>query len=99
MTDTRPYAVALPDGTVVRGRGRREPPPPVPLPTFGLCLGRDRPEETLAMPKQQMIIAAASAGLLPLGFIASISNYRDPDAFRVMARRSRAWAENTSGDA
>ncbi|MEJ3653534.1 protein-tyrosine phosphatase family protein [Actinomycetes bacterium KLBMP 9759] len=32
-------AVALPDGTVVRGRGRREPFPEGPLPEFGLYLG------------------------------------------------------------
>jgi protein-tyrosine phosphatase len=32
-------AVALPDGTLVRGRGRREPFPGGPLPEFGLYLG------------------------------------------------------------
>jgi hypothetical protein len=32
-------AIALPDGTPVRGRGRREPFPPGPLPDFGLYLG------------------------------------------------------------
>ena len=32
--------VVLPDGTVVRGRGRRQPLPPGPLPEFGLNLGR-----------------------------------------------------------
>jgi citrate lyase subunit beta/citryl-CoA lyase len=58
---------------------------------FALELGMRPTEETLAMPKQQMIIAAASAGLLPLGFIASVSSYRDLDAFRVMAQRSRAF--------
>jgi Protein-tyrosine phosphatase len=38
-------AIALPDGTVIRGRGRREPLPAGPLPQFGLYLGRppDRP--------------------------------------------------------
>ena len=33
-------AIALPDGTPVRGRGRREPLPPGPLPEFGLYLGK-----------------------------------------------------------
>jgi protein-tyrosine phosphatase len=42
MPGGRPYAVTLPDGTVVYGRGRREPRPQGPPPTFGLCLGRDR---------------------------------------------------------
>jgi Protein-tyrosine phosphatase len=32
-------AIALPDGTLVRGRGRREPQPVGPLPEFGLYLG------------------------------------------------------------
>ena len=33
-------AIALPDGTAVRGRGRREPVPAGPLPEFGLYLGK-----------------------------------------------------------
>jgi hypothetical protein len=32
-------AIALPDGTLVRGRGRREASPPGPLPEYGLYLG------------------------------------------------------------
>jgi len=40
-------AITLPNGTAVRGRGRREPLPPGPLPEFGLYLGKSgqwRPE-------------------------------------------------------
>lgn len=33
-------SVVLPDGTPVRGRGRRQPLPDGPLPDFGLYLGR-----------------------------------------------------------
>ena len=33
-------SIALPDGTAVRGRGRREPLPPGPAPEFGLYLGK-----------------------------------------------------------
>jgi hypothetical protein len=40
MTDPLSGAIALPDGTLVRGRGRREPFPPGPLPEYGLYLGR-----------------------------------------------------------
>ncbi len=42
-------AVALPDGTLVRGRGRREPFPEGPLPGYGLYLGRppDEPRRAL----------------------------------------------------
>jgi hypothetical protein len=34
-------SVALPDGTVVRGRGRSQPLPPGPPPEYGLYLGHD----------------------------------------------------------
>ena len=42
-------AIALPDGTLVRGRGRREPFPAGPPPDFGLYMGHppDRPRRTL----------------------------------------------------
>ena len=33
-------AITLPDGTKVRGRGRRQALPAGPLPEYGLCLGR-----------------------------------------------------------
>jgi hypothetical protein len=36
-------AITLPDGTKVRGRGRRQPLPGGPLPEYGLCLGRFSP--------------------------------------------------------
>ncbi len=39
MTGPLSGAIALPDGTLVRGRGRREPFPAGPLPEFGLYLG------------------------------------------------------------
>jgi citrate lyase subunit beta/citryl-CoA lyase len=48
-------------------------------------------EETLLMPKQQMILAARSAGLMPLGFIGSIASFDDWEAFRAMVRRSRQF--------
>ena len=40
MSDLLTGAISLPDGTALRGRGRREPLPPGPLPTYGLYLGR-----------------------------------------------------------
>jgi Protein-tyrosine phosphatase len=44
-------AISLPDGTVVRGRGRREPLPTGPLPQFGLYLGRppDQPRRRFGL--------------------------------------------------
>jgi citrate lyase subunit beta/citryl-CoA lyase len=57
---------------------------------FALECGMEPSEEALQMPKQQMIIAARSAGLMPLGFIASVAGFGDWDAFRAMVRRSRS---------
>jgi hypothetical protein len=49
VSDPLSGAIALPDGTLVRGRGRREPFPAGPLPDFGLYLGHppDRHRRTL----------------------------------------------------
>jgi len=40
MAEPLTGAINLPDGTLIRGRGRREPLPAGPLPDFGLYLGR-----------------------------------------------------------
>ncbi len=48
-------------------------------------------EEVLRGPKQQMVMAARAAGILPFGFIGSIANFRDVDAFRAMVQRSKQY--------
>jgi citrate lyase subunit beta / citryl-CoA lyase len=58
---------------------------------FALAAGMEPTEETLLMPKQQMVFAARSAGLMPLGFIASVAAFGDQQAFRRMVRRSRQF--------
>jgi citrate lyase subunit beta/citryl-CoA lyase len=45
--------------------------------------------EALLYPKQHMVIAAAAAGIMPLGFIDSVAGFGDWEAFRKMVRRSR----------
>ncbi len=45
--------------------------------------------EALVYPKQQMIFAANTVGIIPLGFIDSIAGFGDWEAFRKMVRRSR----------
>lgn len=47
--------------------------------------------ETLLYPKQHMVIAASAAGVMPFGFIASVADYADVDAFTAMVERSRAF--------
>jgi citrate lyase subunit beta / citryl-CoA lyase len=58
---------------------------------FALETGMEPTEETLLMPKQQMIFAARAGGLMPLGFIASVAGFGDWDAFGRMVRRSRQF--------
>jgi len=56
---------------------------------FALSLGMLPTAESLFMPKQQLAIAARAAGILPLGFIGTVADYKDLDAFRETVRRSR----------
>jgi citrate lyase subunit beta/citryl-CoA lyase len=56
---------------------------------FALSVGMLPNAEGLLMPKQQLAIAARAAGILPLGFIGTVADYRDLDAFRETVRRSR----------
>lgn len=56
---------------------------------FALSVGMVPNAEGLFMPKQQLAIAARAAGVLPLGFIGTVADYKDLDAFRETVRRSR----------
>ena len=56
---------------------------------FALTMGMQPTAEALFMPKQQLAIAARAAGILPLGFIGTVADYKDLDAFRKTVRRSR----------
>jgi citrate lyase subunit beta/citryl-CoA lyase len=47
--------------------------------------------EPLTMPKQMAVFAARAAGIMPLGFIGSIAEFHDLDAFRETIRRSRRF--------
>ncbi len=55
---------------------------------FALETGMEPTEDALLMPKQQMIFAARSAGIMPLGYIASVASFGDIEAFRRMVKRS-----------
>ena len=56
---------------------------------FALSVGMLPEAEALFIPKQQMIIAARAAGILPLGFLGTVADFKDLDAFRATIRRSR----------
>jgi citrate lyase subunit beta/citryl-CoA lyase len=47
--------------------------------------------EPLTMPKQMAVFAARAAGIMPMGFIGSIAEFHDLDAFRETIRRSRRF--------
>lgn len=56
---------------------------------FALACGMQAGGEALLPAKQQMIIAAREAGVMPLGFIDSVADFSDWERFRAMVRRSR----------
>jgi citrate lyase subunit beta/citryl-CoA lyase len=56
---------------------------------FALSVGMLPEAEGLFFPKQQMIIAARAAGILPLGFIGTVADFRDLDGYRATIRRAR----------
>jgi citrate lyase subunit beta/citryl-CoA lyase len=56
---------------------------------FALECGMHADGEALMPAKQQMIIAARAAGVMPLGFIDSVADISDWERFRAMVRRSR----------
>jgi citrate lyase subunit beta/citryl-CoA lyase len=56
---------------------------------FSADAGMQPEPEGLFYPKQQTVFAARAAGILPMGFIGSIADFRDQEAFRAIIRRSR----------
>jgi citrate lyase subunit beta / citryl-CoA lyase len=58
---------------------------------FALSVGMQPIGETLQAPKQTVIIAARAAGILPLGFMGTVADFGDLDAFRQVVRRSRTF--------
>ena len=56
---------------------------------LALSVGMLPEAEGLFYPKQHGIFAARAAGILPLGFLGTVAEFADPDAFRATIRRSR----------
>jgi citrate lyase subunit beta/citryl-CoA lyase len=56
---------------------------------FALSAGILPEAEALLYPKQQIVFAARAAGVLPLGFVGTVADFRDLDTFRQVVRRSR----------
>lgn len=58
---------------------------------FALDLGMEASDETLAMPRQQLVIVAAAASIMPLGLMGVATRFDDPDAYRALALKSRRF--------
>lgn len=56
---------------------------------FAISTGILPDPEGLLYPSLQIVIAARAAGVLPLGFVGTITEYRDLQALRAVVRRSR----------
>jgi citrate lyase subunit beta/citryl-CoA lyase len=63
---------------------------------FCVDVGMEPSEETLMLPKQQLIITAASAGLMAFGVVGVNTNFADSEAYLAMARRSRRFGYSGS---
>jgi citrate lyase subunit beta / citryl-CoA lyase len=58
---------------------------------FTLATQSQPDPDVLLYPKQQIVIAAYAAGVLPLGVIGSIANYQDIEGYRYAIQRSRRF--------
>src|SRR6185312_14840170 len=56
---------------------------------FAADVGMQSEPEALFYPKQHMLFAARAAGVLPMGFVGSIADFKDQEAFRAIVRRSK----------
>ena len=58
---------------------------------FATDAGMEPAEETLLMPKQQILLATRAAGLMPLGLIGTVADFGDAEAVAAVAERSRRF--------
>ncbi len=56
---------------------------------FAMSAGMPPTAEGLFMPKQMCVFAARAAGIMPMGFVGTVAEFHDLDAFRETVRRSR----------
>jgi citrate lyase subunit beta / citryl-CoA lyase len=55
---------------------------------YATAIGAKPTEETLLMPKQQVVQAARAAGIMPLGTIGSVADFSDLEGYTRIVRRS-----------
>lgn len=52
-------------------------------------LGMEPTEDALYFPSMALLTAARAAGILPIGYLASVAQFQDRERFRAVVRRSR----------
>ncbi|WP_375457947.1 HpcH/HpaI aldolase/citrate lyase family protein [uncultured Enterovirga sp.] len=55
---------------------------------YATAIGAKPSEDTMLMPKQQIVQAATAAGILPLGTIGSVADFSDLEGYARIVRRS-----------
>ena len=55
---------------------------------YATAIGAKPSEETMLMPKQQIVQAACAAGIMPLGTIGSVADFADLDGYTRIVKRS-----------
>lgn len=58
---------------------------------FALSTGSQPDPDVLLYPKQQVVLAARAAGIMPLGFIGTVADYQDQERYREAVKRSRRF--------
>ncbi len=58
---------------------------------FALDLGMESSDETMLLPKQQLIQACAMTQVMPLGIMGTIAKFDDPASYLALAMRSRRF--------
>ncbi|MCR4265389.1 CoA ester lyase [Nitratireductor sp. ZSWI3] len=58
---------------------------------FATAAGMMPTPEALLLPRQQIVFAARAAGIVPLGLLDSVANYRDAEHVAAVAQRARAF--------
>ncbi|MBI1735112.1 MAG: CoA ester lyase [Candidatus Rokubacteria bacterium] len=58
---------------------------------FALSSGSQPDPDVLLYPKQQVVLAARAAGVMPMGFIGTVADYQDQDRYRDAVKRSRRF--------
>lgn len=57
---------------------------------LSVSMGMEPVEDALYVPNVQAVAAARAAGVLPIGYVGSVANYADREAYRRTAERARA---------